>query len=126
MKTFEGGLYGLSKEASFFLGLSERTVERYISKFLVTSDVKSEIIGLSYEATSNVSVLIEKSVSFFFVFGVKNSQTTFFEIAVYNPLLPIRKKTKTPILNIRIESKNFKLISEKRIDKRCNPNLAPR
>ena len=25
-------------DASFFLGVSERTVERYISKFLVTSD----------------------------------------------------------------------------------------
>ena len=52
-------------EASFFFGVSEGTVERYIYKFLVTSDVKSEIIGRSYEATSNVSVLIEKSVSFF-------------------------------------------------------------
>ena len=41
-------------ETSFFLGVSERTVERYISKFLVTGDVKSEIIGRSYEATRNV------------------------------------------------------------------------
>ena len=41
-------------DASFFLGVSERTVERYISKFLVTGDVKSEIIGRSYEATRNV------------------------------------------------------------------------
>ena len=38
----------------FFLGVSERTVERYISKFLVTGDVKSEIIGRSYEATRKV------------------------------------------------------------------------
>ena len=38
-------------EASFFLGVSERMVEHYISKFLVTSDVKSEIIGRSYEET---------------------------------------------------------------------------
>ena len=36
-------------EASLFLGLSERTVERYISKFLVTGDVKLETIGRSYE-----------------------------------------------------------------------------
>ena len=44
-----------SAEASFFLGVSERTVERYISKFLVTGDhVKSEIIGRSYEETRNV------------------------------------------------------------------------
>ena len=28
-------------EASFFLEVSKRTVERYISKFLVTGDVKS-------------------------------------------------------------------------------------
>ena len=41
-------------EASLFLGGSKRKVERYISKFLVTGDVKSEIIGRSYEATSNV------------------------------------------------------------------------
>ena len=38
-------------EASFFLGVSERMVEHYISKFLVTGDVKSEIIGHSYEET---------------------------------------------------------------------------
>ena len=38
-------------EASFFLGVSERMVECYISKFLVTGDVKSEIIGCSYEET---------------------------------------------------------------------------
>ena len=38
----------LVSEASFFLGISERTVECYISKFLVTSDVKSETIGRSY------------------------------------------------------------------------------
>ena len=42
-------------ETSFFLGVSERTVQRYISKFLVTGDVKSQIIGRSYEkATRNV------------------------------------------------------------------------
>ena len=41
-------------ETSFFLGISERTVERYISNFLVTGDVKSEIIGRSYEARRNV------------------------------------------------------------------------
>ena len=41
-------------ETSYFLGISERTVERYISNFLVTGDVKSEIIGRSYEARRNV------------------------------------------------------------------------
>ena len=61
MKTFNGGLYGLSNilqnsvaEASFFLGVSERTVGRYISTLLVTGDVKSETIGRSYEETRNV------------------------------------------------------------------------
>ena len=41
-------------EASLFLGVSERTVERYISKFLVTGDVKTERIGRSYVETRNV------------------------------------------------------------------------
>ena len=41
-------------EASFFLGVSERTVERYISKFVVTGDVKSGTKGRSYEETRNV------------------------------------------------------------------------
>ena len=40
-------------EASFFLGVSERTVKHYISKFLVTGDAKSETIGRSYEETRN-------------------------------------------------------------------------
>ena len=40
-----------SARASFFLGVSGRMVERYISKFPVTGDVKSEIIGSSYEET---------------------------------------------------------------------------
>ena len=44
-------------EASFFLRVSERIVERHISKFLVTGKVKSETIGCSYEETSNVSQL---------------------------------------------------------------------
>ena len=47
-------------EASFFLGVSERIVEHYISKFLVTGKVKLETIGCSYEETRNVSQL-EKS-----------------------------------------------------------------
>ena len=56
MKTFDGRLYFYRfvhvlqhslTEVSFFLGVSERTVERYISKFLVTGDVKSETIGRS-------------------------------------------------------------------------------
>ena len=43
-----------SAEASFFLGVSERTVECYISKFVVTGDLKSETKGRSYEETRNV------------------------------------------------------------------------
>ena len=61
MTTFDGGLVRFVHvlkhsvaEASLFLGASERTVERYISKFLVTGDVKSEAIGRSYEETRNV------------------------------------------------------------------------
>ena len=61
MKTFDGGLSSLSMffsiqlvtEASFLLGVSERTVEHYISKLLVTGDVKSETIGRSHEETRN-------------------------------------------------------------------------
>ena len=61
VKTFDGGLSRLYmffsiqlQRLHFFLGVSERTVERYISKFLVTCDVKSETIGHSYEAKRNV------------------------------------------------------------------------
>ena len=39
-------------EASFFLGVSERTVERYLSKFLVNGDVKPEPVGRSYGSIS--------------------------------------------------------------------------
>ena len=52
---------------------SERTAERYISKFLVTGDVKSETIGRSYEETRNVLQLKKAWISF--VLGVKNPQT---------------------------------------------------
>ena len=48
-------------EASFFLGVSERTVEHYISKFLVTGDIKSETIGRSYEETRNFFQLMKKA-----------------------------------------------------------------
>ena len=61
MKTFDEGLSRLYmffsiqlQRLHFFLGVSERTVERYISKFLVTGDVKSETIGHSYEAKRKV------------------------------------------------------------------------
>ena len=61
MKTFDGGLSRLYmffsihfQRLHFFLGVSERTVERYISKFLVTGDVKSETIGHSNEAKRKV------------------------------------------------------------------------
>ena len=41
-------------------GVSERTVERYISKFPVTGDVKSKTIGRSYEETRDVFQLKKK------------------------------------------------------------------
>ena len=50
VKTFDGGLSRLYmffsiqlQRLHFFLGVSERTVERYISKFLVTGDVKVSV-----------------------------------------------------------------------------------
>ena len=43
-------------QASFVLGVSDRTVERYISKFLVTGDVKSGVIaGFHCHAIQNRS-----------------------------------------------------------------------
>ena len=41
-------LQHLVTEASFLLNVSERTVEHYISKLLVTGDVNSETIGRSH------------------------------------------------------------------------------
>ena len=75
MKTFDGGLYGLPMFFSIQLQRlhSGTTIERYISKFLVTGDVKSETIGRSYQETKNVFQLKNAWVSF--VFGVKNPQT---------------------------------------------------
>ena len=35
-------------EASFFLGVFERTVERYISKFMVNGCVKPGLVGCSF------------------------------------------------------------------------------
>ena len=39
-------------EASFFLVVCERTVERYISKFLVNGHVKPGPVGRSYNSIS--------------------------------------------------------------------------
>ena len=39
-------------ETSFFLGVCERTVECYISKFLVNGSVKLEPVGRSYGSIS--------------------------------------------------------------------------
>ena len=71
VKTFDGGLVWFVHiikhsvaEASRFLGVSERTVERYISKFLVTGDLKLETIGRSYEERGT-AFNWKKSVSFF-------------------------------------------------------------
>ena len=60
MPTFDGESYGLSIffriqgqiVASFFLGVCERTVERYISKFLVNGGVKPEPGGRSNSSIS--------------------------------------------------------------------------
>ena len=68
-------------EASFFLGVSERTVECYISKFLVTGDVKSESIGRSYEETRNFFQLKKGRVSF--VFEVNGTLRQTFIVGVF-------------------------------------------
>ena len=59
MLTFNGESYGFvhilqnsEAEASFFLAVGERTVERYISKFLVNGRVKPEPVGCSYGSIS--------------------------------------------------------------------------
>ena len=39
-------------EASFFLGVCERTVEHYISKFVLNGGIKPEPVGLSYGSIS--------------------------------------------------------------------------
>ena len=84
-------------EASFFLGVCERTVERYISKFLVNGGVKPEPVGRSYGSIS----FAPREELFFFAYQTWKPQflsvvqfpfdnchsplspTTFFEIGVY-------------------------------------------
>ena len=55
-------------EASFFLGVCERTVERYISKFLVNGHVKPGRVGRSYGSTRRTNCFcirnMETTVSF--------------------------------------------------------------
>ena len=49
-------------EASFFLGVCERTAERYISKFLVNGGVKPEPVGRSYgDLCKNLCKIMKKS-----------------------------------------------------------------
>ena len=105
MPTFDGESYGLSIffriqgqiEASFFLGVCERTVERYISKFLVNGGVKPEPVGRSYGSIS----FAPREELIFFAYQIWKPQfhsvvqfpfdnchspfslTTFFEIGVY-------------------------------------------
>ena len=64
MKAFDGGLVWFVHVLKHSVGVSERTVERYISKFLVSGDVKSETIGRSYEETRKI-LQLKKSVGFF-------------------------------------------------------------
>ena len=58
MPTFDGESYGLStfriqrQRLHCLLGVCERTVERYISKFLVNGDVEPEPVGRSYGSIS--------------------------------------------------------------------------
>ena len=57
-------------EASVFLGVCERTVERYISKFLVNGGVKPEPVGRSYGSIS----FAPREELFFFC--IPNMETT--------------------------------------------------
>ena len=54
-------------EVSFSLGVCERTVERYISKFLVNGGVKPEPVGRSYGSMS----FAPREELFFFCIPVK-------------------------------------------------------
>ena len=90
-------------EASFFLGICERTVERYISKFLVNGGVKPEPVSRSY---GSIGFSPRKEIIFFAYqicklqflsvvqFPFDNchspfSSTTFFEIGVYHEMLTV-------------------------------------
>ena len=57
-------------EASFFLGVCERTLERYISKCLVNGGVKPEPVGRSY---GSISFAPREELIFF---GIPNMETT--------------------------------------------------
>ena len=57
-------------EVSFFLGVCERTVERYISKFLVNSGVKPEAVSRSYGSIS----LTPREELIFFVYQLWKPQ----------------------------------------------------
>ena len=78
MPTFDGESYGLSIffriqgqiDASFFLGVCERTVERYISKFLVNGGVKPEPVDRS---NGSISFAPREELIFF---GIPNMETT--------------------------------------------------
>ena len=90
MKTLDGGLVWFVHvlkhsvaEASLFLGVSERTVERYISKFLVTGDVKAETIGRSCEETRNVFQLKKKTRVVFFLSSPSRTLGQTFIVGVF-------------------------------------------
>ena len=59
-------------EASFFLGVCERTVERYISAFLVNGSVKPEPVSRSNGSIS----FAPREELFFFFFSIPNVETT--------------------------------------------------
>ena len=102
-------------ETSFFLCVCERTMERYISKFLVNGGVQPEPVGRSYGSIS----FAHREELIFFAYQIWKPQfhsvvqfpfdnchspfsPTFFEIGVYrNFLLPIsfRKIIKQGIIN---------------------------
>ena len=69
-----------------FLGVCERTVERYISKFLVNGGVKPEPVGRSYGGIGfapSEELIVLASQSFRTNCHSPFSPTTFFEISVY-------------------------------------------
>ena len=80
-------------EASFFLGVCERIVECYISKFLLNAHVKPGPVGLSYGSFAPREELIVFAYQIWkpqFLSVVQSpfdnchSPSTFIEIGVYN------------------------------------------
>ena len=82
-------------EASFFLGVCERTVTRYISKFLVNSHVKPGPVGRSYVRQYQFCATRGTHC-----FGIPNMETTVpFGCAIFVRQLPFAVLSDNVFLN---------------------------